>query len=92
MAQQKGKEWQPQTKLIWAVFIFGIPIATGGGWRVASFVILGLIVASVLVGVTVALCREAGRNDHKTAPKASPEDRLLADLFGEQSHKQGSKR
>ena len=90
MAQQKGKQWQPFTQLVWAVFIFGIPIAIGGGWRVASFVVLGLIVAGVLVGVTVALCREAGRNS-KTAPKESPEDRLLADLLGEPQHKQGSK-
>ena len=47
----KPKEWAGFTKLVWAVFIFGIPIAMGGGWRVAAFVILGLIVGSVILAV-----------------------------------------
>ena len=58
----KPKEWQPFTQLVWAVFAFGIPIAMGGGWRVASFVILGLIVAGVLRG------RDGG-----TVPRGRPQ-------------------
>lgn len=46
--QQKPKEWQPLTKLIWLVAIFGVPIALGGAWRVGAFVVMGLVVAAVL--------------------------------------------
>ena len=86
----KPKEWAAFTKLVWAVFAFGIPIAIGGGWRVAAFVILGLIVAGVLAVVCCSV-QAATRRNGKTAPKESPEDRLLADLLGEPQHKQGSK-
>jgi hypothetical protein len=56
--QQKPKEWQPFTKLIWLVFLFGIPIAMGGAARVISFVVLGAVAFSVLAGCLWALGRQ----------------------------------
>jgi hypothetical protein len=83
MAQQKRKEWQPFTKLIWFFFIFAIPIAIGGGWRIAAYVILGIIAASVLVGVAYGVTH---RNDIRK-PAASDVDKVLDDLLGD---KEGS--
>ena len=65
----KPKEWTGFTKLVWAVFAFGIPIAMGGGWRVAAFVILGLIVGSVILAVVCCSVQAATRRNEKTAPK-----------------------
>ena len=56
-AQQRKQEWQPFTKCVWLVFIFGIPITLGGAWRVGAFVVLGGIVFSVLCVLVWALGR-----------------------------------
>jgi hypothetical protein len=85
-SQGQGKqEWQPFTKLTWFVFIFGIPIAIGGGWRVAAFVILGLIFGSAAV---ILVCAFAHAIVHRDAKPATPAD-PLAQFFND---KEGSKR
>ena len=66
--QQKPKEWQPFTKLVWLVFLFGIPIAIGGAWRVGAFVILGVIVVSVLGVLVWAL----GKSQPQRAEEKDP--------------------
>jgi hypothetical protein len=76
---QAPKEWQPFTKLVWAVFIFGIPIAIGGGWRVAAFVILGLIFGSAAVVLVCASAHAIVHRDDKPATPADP----LAEFFNE---------
>jgi hypothetical protein len=81
---QAKQEWQPFTKLVWAVFIFGIPIAIGGGWRVASFVILGLIAVSVVAAVAGALVYAIVHRNDEPATPADP----LAQFF---TDKEGSK-
>jgi hypothetical protein len=77
---QGQQEWQPFTKLVWAVFIFGIPIAIGGGWRVASFVILGLIVGCTVAAVAVALVYAIVHRNDEPARPADP----LAQFFTEE--------
>jgi hypothetical protein len=56
--QQKPKEWQPFTKMVWIFAFFAIPIALGGAARVISFVVLGAVAFSVLAGCLWALGRQ----------------------------------
>lgn len=69
-AQQRKQEWQPFTKLVWLVFLFGIPIAIGGPWRVGAFVILGVIVFSVLCVLVWALGRSQPQRGEVKDPVA----------------------
>ena len=69
--QGKPKEWQPFTKLVWLVFLFGIPIAIGGAWRVVAFVILGAIVFSVLCVLVWALGRSQPQRGDVKDPVAA---------------------
>ena len=70
-AQQRKQEWQPFTKLVWLVFLFGIPIAIGGAWRVGAFVILGVIVFSVLCVLVWALGRSQPQRGEVKDPVAA---------------------
>ena len=79
-AQQKPKEWQPFTKLVWLVFLFGIPIAIGGAWRVGAFVILGVIVFSVLCVLVWALGRSQPQRGDVKDPVAAYLDEQEARL------------
>lgn len=74
--QGKPKEWQPVTKLIWLVAVFGVLIALGGAWRIGAFVAMGLVVASVLCVFIWAL------GHHKPAEKDPVADYLDAVLGG----------
>ena len=68
-------EWQPFTKLVWVVFLVGIPIALGGTARVIALAILVVIAALVLGGVARGV---AHRND------PGPERDLIAEYFEQQ--------
>ena len=67
----EAEEWQPFTKLVWLVFLFGIPIAIGGAWRVGAFVILGVIVFSVLCVLVWALGRSQPQRGEVKDPVAA---------------------